>query len=317
MARSTKRAEMSNIASTRFSNDNALELMLSQQEFKRVGDKPSITSDIRSISASRGARPQSRFQSRAPDIAPTSMSTTARPVDLRPWSTGTLTSANSDVRAGKNYLNHVRRWQGLGDWWRSLFGLTSTIPPQEIAALSSGNMPPRLRGIDSCSGCNRRLFQGMVGGKETGTIARLHLDQSARLHRRISRRREPESSLVRLRIYKRLKDANEMFGDISNLDRLCRELLCSRLAEFPCQEYGRLFSSANSRDVCSAKWTADSAEHDAGCSHTARTRRIGDFYNAITILDGKKGNFDLKLFKCGPERGCMEARKLADGEPVH
>lgn len=34
---------------------------------------------------------------------------------------GHLTASNSDVRAGKNYFTHVRRWDGLAQWWLSLF----------------------------------------------------------------------------------------------------------------------------------------------------------------------------------------------------
>jgi hypothetical protein len=36
---------------------------------------------------------------------------------------GHLTAANSDVRAGNNYTRHVKRWNGLANWWRNLFGL--------------------------------------------------------------------------------------------------------------------------------------------------------------------------------------------------
>jgi hypothetical protein len=36
---------------------------------------------------------------------------------------GHLTAANSDVRAGNNYRGHSKRWDGLANWWRNLFGL--------------------------------------------------------------------------------------------------------------------------------------------------------------------------------------------------
>ena len=35
---------------------------------------------------------------------------------------GHLTAANSDVRSGKNYQHHSRRWRGLVNWWEDLFG---------------------------------------------------------------------------------------------------------------------------------------------------------------------------------------------------
>lgn len=36
---------------------------------------------------------------------------------------GHLTAANSDVRAGNNYPGHLKRWDGLTNWWRNLFGI--------------------------------------------------------------------------------------------------------------------------------------------------------------------------------------------------
>jgi len=39
---------------------------------------------------------------------------------------GHLTAANSDIRAGDNHGRHSGRWDGLQDWWRSLFGLVLT-----------------------------------------------------------------------------------------------------------------------------------------------------------------------------------------------
>jgi hypothetical protein len=37
---------------------------------------------------------------------------------------GHLTAANSDVRAGNNYGGHLKRWDGLANWWRNLFGIS-------------------------------------------------------------------------------------------------------------------------------------------------------------------------------------------------
>ncbi len=48
---------------------------------------------------------------------------------------GHLTAANSDVRAGGNTQKHLQRWQGLADWWQSLFGFL------EKEELSEKNLP--------------------------------------------------------------------------------------------------------------------------------------------------------------------------------
>lgn len=47
---------------------------------------------------------------------------------------GHLSSANSDVRAWDNTERHARRWIGLVDWWRNLFGMVS---PQETSPVTA------------------------------------------------------------------------------------------------------------------------------------------------------------------------------------
>jgi hypothetical protein len=61
---------------------------------------------------------------------------------------GHLTAANSDIRAGNNYRGHLRRWNGLANWWRDLFGLPvegggGFVPEPER------NIPARPRLTDS------------------------------------------------------------------------------------------------------------------------------------------------------------------------
>lgn len=57
---------------------------------------------------------------------------------------GHLTAANSDVRAGNNTQIHLQRWQGLADWWRSLFGLPAA-PEDTGQDLLPGDVPPNPR----------------------------------------------------------------------------------------------------------------------------------------------------------------------------
>jgi hypothetical protein len=54
---------------------------------------------------------------------------------------GHLTEANSDVRAGNNMQVHLQRWQGLTDWWRSLFGVPG-VADDPKADLAPGDVPP-------------------------------------------------------------------------------------------------------------------------------------------------------------------------------
>ena len=54
---------------------------------------------------------------------------------------GHLTAANSDVRAGNNTQVHLQRWQGLADWWHSLFGMQGVVDDSD-AELLAGDVPP-------------------------------------------------------------------------------------------------------------------------------------------------------------------------------
>jgi len=56
---------------------------------------------------------------------------------------GHLTAANSDVRAGNNTQRHIRRWIGLSDWWRDLFGLPSA--QESVSATQEGEIPAKPR----------------------------------------------------------------------------------------------------------------------------------------------------------------------------
>jgi hypothetical protein len=54
---------------------------------------------------------------------------------------GHLTAANSDVRAGNNTQIHLQRWQGLTDWWRTIFGLPAEVD-NTTTNLLAGDVPP-------------------------------------------------------------------------------------------------------------------------------------------------------------------------------
>ncbi len=56
---------------------------------------------------------------------------------------GHLTASNSDVRAGDNSQRHDRRWTGLADWWRGLFGLSGA--PEDPLVVPAGTIPPKPR----------------------------------------------------------------------------------------------------------------------------------------------------------------------------
>jgi hypothetical protein len=69
-------------------------------------------------------------------------------VDYRPsggiqaLTSGHLTSANSDVRAGDNHRRHVGRWQGFPDWWRGFMAaLAGPLDLLEVVDFSPESQP--------------------------------------------------------------------------------------------------------------------------------------------------------------------------------
>ena len=271
-------------------SDNALDVLYKCKEFKRVGDNT-----IFHI----GYPINFRQQGGAPSIQISVTRTGLRAdidVDYRPSGgpraliNGHLTSANSDVRAGSNYSSHVRRWTGLGDWWRSLFGITSTIPQQEIAALSSGNTPPRLRGSIPVQDAIHDFFKAwLLEDKPEHALGYISIKALACVAE-FPGGGNPKQSLVRLRIYKRMKEANQIFGDITKLDQVMQGVVIPAPDGIPLlQDYGRLFSLQRIPDDVAREMDCRIRQKlTLAAPIPAASRRIGDFYNAITILGRKE-----------------------------
>jgi len=271
-------------------SDHALETLYKCKEFKRVGDNT-----IYHI----GYPINFRQQGGAPSIQISVTRTGYRAdidVDYRPSSgpraliNGHLTSANSDVRAGKNYVNHVRRWAGLGDWWRSLFGITSTIPPQEISALSSGNTPPRLKGSIPVQDAVNDFFKAwLLEDKPEQALGYISVKALACVAE-FPGAGNSKQSLVRLRIYKRMNEVNQVFGQISNLDQVMQGVVIPAPDGVPMlQNYGRLFSLQRIPDDVAREMDCRIRQNMAlAAPIPSAGRRIGDFYNAITIIGRKE-----------------------------
>ena len=58
---------------------------------------------------------------------------------------GHLRAANSDVRAGNNGVRHNRRWNGLSQWWKLLFGFNFGGAAKDTAEYSTFALPPSPR----------------------------------------------------------------------------------------------------------------------------------------------------------------------------
>ncbi len=89
---------------------------------------------------------------------------------------GHLTAANSDVRAGNNTQVHLQRWQGLMDWWRSLFGLPSATTIQMRKSVGRC-APSSAQGRRQGRRCSTGFSAGVAGGRQAGSCGVVFLDE--------------------------------------------------------------------------------------------------------------------------------------------
>src|SRR5262245_36956617 len=100
----------------------AMDLLSKSQEFKREGDNTVYHHGYPVCYRGRGGAPSIQVSiSRDGRIADIDVDYRSSKFPAALFN-GHLSAANSDVRAGDNDERHNRRWEGLGNWWRTLLG---------------------------------------------------------------------------------------------------------------------------------------------------------------------------------------------------
>ena len=101
---------------------DAVDLLSKSQEFKRDGDNTVYHHGYPVCYRGRGGAPSIQVSiSRDGRIADIDVDYRSSKFPAALFN-GHLSAANSDVRAGDNDQRHNRRWEGLGNWWRTLLG---------------------------------------------------------------------------------------------------------------------------------------------------------------------------------------------------
>ncbi len=161
---------------------------------------------------------------------------------------------------------------------------------QEISALSSGNTPPRLKGSIPVQDAVNDFFKAwLLEDKPEQALGYISVKALACVAE-FPGAGNSKQSLVRLRIYKRMKEANQVFGDISNLDQVMQGVVIPAPDGVPMlQNYGRLFSLQRIPDDVAREMDCRIRQNMAlAAPIPSAGRRIGDFYNAITIIGRKE-----------------------------
>lgn len=229
--------------------DDALDRLYQSVQFKRTGDN-----SVYHIGYPINFRQQGGTPSIQVSVTRTGLRADID-VDYRSSSgpmalvSGHLTSANSDVRAGGNYIKHIHRWQGFGDWWKSLFGTPSAVSQSDLDALSSQYTKPRITDSASLEVAAHDFYQSwFVDAKPQLSMAYLSVKANACIAE-FGGGESAKSSLVRLRIYEQMKQAVRKRGKIDALDQVMRGTQIVGKGTKPVdQPYGKIFAVSQLSD---------------------------------------------------------------------
>jgi hypothetical protein len=147
-------------------------------------------------------------------------------VDYRPsgglmaLTSGHLTSANSDVRAGNNLDRHVSRWQGMTNWWRNLLAALSIRDEVEevadflpdahsgLSEKANGALPGMLHAY---------LSEWLVQQKPVAVLPTISI-RAYPCVADFSDGSKPDSRLALLRVLKQLELVNRRIGKVGRLE---------------------------------------------------------------------------------------------------
>lgn len=147
-------------------------------------------------------------------------------VDYRPsagiqaLTSGHLTAANSDVRAGNNHERHVRRWEGLGDWWRALVAELLGAPQRhevldltpeghpELEKMSRGPLPEMIHSY---------LEEWLIKQQPIGLLSAISVKAYPCVAEFTDGSR-PDSRLALARILNQMIEVNKRMGKLNRLE---------------------------------------------------------------------------------------------------
>lgn len=134
---------------------------------------------------------------------------------------GHLTSSNSDVRAGNNYDRHVNRWSGLGNWWRSFFGIRQERAPEAASTGPLARMrTPRVGRKNIEVMVNDFLTAWLVEGNVIAAMSYVSERSYACLAQDSDNPSEFDRGLAPVQLMINMKSARESLGTHSSLDGL-------------------------------------------------------------------------------------------------
>jgi hypothetical protein len=143
---------------------------------------------------------------------------------------GHLTSGNSDVRAGNNYLTHTRRWSDLPNWWEailaSVFGGDTDKADLDAQKETGGPIVPPVRGDwekasegEVYDAVHAYLRQWVVVGDPISVLRAVSV-KSFPCVAEFHDGSDPDSKLALYRIFQQLQRVRQRIGKVNDLSEI-------------------------------------------------------------------------------------------------
>lgn len=250
---------------------------------------------------------------------------------------GHLTAANSDVRAGDNYLRHVNRWQGFSDWWRQLLAGFSNLPHESAQNLTPavGEVREKVAHGPLQDAIHLYLTNWLIH-QQPETLLPVISVKAFPCVAEFKDGSRPDSRLAHLRILRRMMEQNKMLGKVNRLEDVVQPV------EYPLpgaqvvqQPYQSLFSIQQVPDDvawamdCRLRYKLDMVEalprpeHKLGGTYVA-TMRIKNPTEPAAFLvetwrqesgEWRLVSFDIKRHSKPPDMSVVESAGPPPADP--
>ncbi|MCU0245705.1 MAG: hypothetical protein MUC42_03975, partial [Bryobacter sp.] len=172
-------------------------------------------------------------------------------VDYRPsggvqaLTSGHLTAANSDVRAGNNHQRHVARWEGFLEWWRDLLaalkGDTALPETADFTPETDPDFEKKIRG-PLPEAIHAYLKAWLLNQQPYGLLTAVSI-RAFPCVAELSNGARPDSKLALTRMLRRMQEINRLLGPVTNLEKAILPVAYPLPESQPVQhEYQNLFA---------------------------------------------------------------------------
>lgn len=197
---------------------------------------------------------------------------------------GHLTSSNSDVTAGNNHERHVNRWDGLPNWWRSLFGLPLTPPPNSVASTIPAT--PSVKAKEKAATAAHDFFESWLV-KQTPAQSVAYFADQAYACLELQTGKPIDRGMAPFQVLQQMKQVNTKFGRAADLATVIEPVTIQmeglKLVEQP---YANEFALYEVPESIAFQHNCYYQLHPEEAAKEKPTDKYGRFYASILRLKG-------------------------------